>query len=60
MARPKTKESEPMSFRLRKDLYDKLTLYSDETMIPKTRVIEKALDEYFCKNYKEEKCIDVK
>ena len=31
---------------LRKDILDNLTLYSDDTSIPKTAVVEKALDKY--------------
>jgi predicted DNA-binding protein len=46
VSRPKVKESGAVSFRLRKDLLDRLNEYSEETMIPKTRVVEKALESY--------------
>ena len=31
---------------LRKDILERLTIYSDDTGIPKTRVVEKALEKY--------------
>ena len=31
---------------IRKDILERLTAYSDETGIPKTRVVEKALQKY--------------
>lgn len=31
---------------LRKDILDNLTLYSDDTSIPKTAIVEKALEKY--------------
>jgi len=49
MARSKVKISEARSFRIRKDLCDRLDDYSDVSMIPKTALVEKALEEYLDK-----------
>lgn len=46
MARPK-KEGERFCCYLRKDILELLTDYSDDTGVPKTRVVEKALLKYF-------------
>ena len=40
------KDYEPMSVKLEKQIADRLRAYSDETSIPKTAVIEKALTKY--------------
>ena len=48
MARQK-KEGESRTFKLRQEILDKLDKYSEETMMPKTAVVEKALEEYFDK-----------
>lgn len=45
MAKAK-KDYEPMSIKLEKQIADRLRAYSDETSIPKTAVIEKALTKY--------------
>ncbi len=50
MARPKTKDAEARSFRLRKDLSTKLDEYSEWSHIPKTVIVELALEEYFNKS----------
>ena len=45
MAKQK-KEGQFLNCYIRKDISDALTLYSDDTGIPKTRVVEKALEKY--------------
>ena len=45
MAKAK-KDYEPMSVKLEKQIADRLRAYSDETSIPMTAVIEKALVKY--------------
>ena len=49
MARPKTKDSEARSFRIRKDLGARLDEYSECSYIPKTVIVELALEEYLNK-----------
>ena len=49
MARKKTKDSDARSFRIRKDIGERLDKYSEESMIPKTALVEKALEEYLNK-----------
>ena len=49
MARPKTKDAEARSFRIRKDLGTRLDDYSDFSHIPKTVIVELALEEYLNK-----------
>jgi predicted DNA-binding protein len=49
MARPKTKDAEARSFRIRKDLGARLDDYSDLSHIPKTTIVELALEEYLDK-----------
>lgn len=39
---------------LRKDILDNLTLYSDDTSIPKTAIVEKALKKYLADVMKSE------
>ena len=46
IVRPK-KEGERFCCYLRKDILELLTNYSDDTGVPKTRVVEKALLKYF-------------
>ena len=46
MARPKTKDSEARSFRIRKDLGERLDGYSETSHIPKTVIVELALEKY--------------
>ncbi|SCY23358.1 Ribbon-helix-helix domain-containing protein [Lachnospiraceae bacterium XBB2008] len=49
MARNKVKESEPRSFRIRTDLCKQLDEYSEKSRIPKTAILEMALEEYLKK-----------
>ena len=49
MARPKTKDAEARSFRIRKDLGESLDGYSETSHIPKTVIVELALEEYLNK-----------
>lgn len=49
MARPKTKDAEVRSFRIRKDLGTRLDDYSGWSHIPKTVIVELALEEYLNK-----------
>lgn len=46
MARPKVKDAEARSFRIRKDLGERLDGYSETSHIPKTVIVELALEEY--------------
>ena len=41
------KESSARTFKIRNDLLDKLDGYSEKTAIPKTAIVEKALEKYF-------------
>ncbi len=41
------KEGKFMNFKLDLKIVEQLEQYSKETMIPKTRIVEKALQEYF-------------
>ncbi len=45
MARAK-KDGQFLNCYIRKEIFDKLTLYSDDTSIPKTAIVEKALQKY--------------
>ena len=47
MGRPRGRHTGVASFSLQYETLDKLEKYTRETMIPKTRVIEKALSQYF-------------
>ena len=49
MARPKVKDAEARSFRIRKDLGIRLDAYSEYSHIPKTVIVELALEEYLNK-----------
>ena len=49
MARNKTKDSDAMSFRIRKDISERLSDYSESSHIPKTAIVEMALEEYLGK-----------
>ena len=49
MARPKTKDAEARSFRIRKDLGTRLDDYSEWSHIPKTVIVELALEDYLNK-----------
>ncbi len=46
MAR-KIKDSVPMAFRLRSDLAKKIDDLNEKTGLPKTVIVEKALEKYF-------------
>ena len=46
MARPKMKNSKARTFRIRDVVDTKLEEYSRQTMIPKTAIVEKAIEEY--------------
>ena len=59
MARNKMKNSKTVSFRLRNDICDKLEKCSEETMLSKTAIVEKALEDYFNKPQKEVSLIHV-
>lgn len=45
MARAK-KDGQFLNCYIRKEIFDKLTQYSEDTSIPKTAVVEKALEKY--------------
>lgn len=49
MARNKTKDSDAVSFRIRKDISERLSDYSESSHIPKTAIVEMALEEYLSK-----------
>ena len=49
MARPKVKDAEARSFRIRKDLGIRFDEYSEWSHIPKTVIVELALEEYLNK-----------
>ena len=49
MARPKVKDSKAQSFRLRADIGERLDGYSEISHIPKTVIVELALEEYLNK-----------
>ena len=50
MARAR-KNGEFINCKVRQDIADRLNTYSEETMIPKTAIVEKAIEEYLNKNY---------
>ena len=45
MARPK-KEGNFINCKLKLEIYERLNKYSEESMIPKTSIVEKALEDY--------------
>lgn len=49
MGRPKVKESKAQSFRLREDIGERLDGYSETSHIPKTVIVELALEDYLNK-----------
>ena len=49
MAREK-KNGRFLNCYVRQDIYDRLSLYSKETMTPKTAIVERALEEYLRAN----------
>ena len=58
MARPKVKDAEARSFRIRKDLGTRLDDYSEQSHIPKTVIVELALEEYMNKVVSVKKTIE--
>ena len=48
MSRPK-KDGKFLNCYMRKDLYERVEKYCEETMIPKTAIVEKAVEEYLDK-----------
>lgn len=49
MGRPKGKTTECTSFSMNKEVLARLNAYSEQSMVPKTKVIEKAVTEYLDK-----------
>ena len=60
MARPKKKDAEARSFKIRKDLGIRLDDYSEWSHIPKTVIVELALEEYLNKVAPEKKTVKKK
>ena len=55
MGRPRGKTTECTSFSMNKDVLARLNAYSEQSMIPKTKVVERAITEYLDKaGFKEE------
>ena len=46
MTRTKTKESDARSFRIRQDICARMDKYSDTSHIPRTAIVEMALEEF--------------
>ena len=44
------KDGDYLNCKIRQDIYDKLTVYSEYSMVPKTSLVEKALEEYLDKS----------
>jgi len=59
MARAK-KDGQFLNCYIRKEIFDKLALYSDDTGIPKTVVVEKALQKYLDTVMKSEENLEEK
>ena len=49
MGRPKGKTTTATSFSLNTQLLERLNAYSEQSMVPKTKILEKALAEYLDK-----------
>ena len=49
MGRPKGKTTECTSFSMNKDVLARLNAYSEQSMIPKTKVVERAITDYLDK-----------
>jgi len=49
MGRPKGKTTECTSFSLNRDVLARLNAYSEESMISKTKVVERSITEYLDK-----------
>lgn len=53
MAREK-KIGRPVSFKLDLEICDRLNAYSEESGVPKTKIVERALDKYLAEKSKED------
>lgn len=49
MARAK-KDGDFVNCKVRQDIFDRLNQYAETTMIPKTSIVEKAIEEYLDRN----------
>lgn len=49
MSKPVYKTKTPITIGIDNEIYEKLKAYSEETMIPQTRLINKALQEFLDK-----------
>lgn len=49
MARPK-KDGDFVNCKVRQEVFDRLNKYSEDSMIPKTSIVEKAIEEYLDKH----------
>ncbi len=49
MGRPRGTTTEATSFSLNKDVLARLNAYSAQTMIPKTKIVEKGITDYLDK-----------
>lgn len=49
MGRPRGKTTECTSFSMNKDVLNRLNAYSEESMIPKTKIVEKAITDFLDK-----------
>lgn len=49
MGRPKGRTTEPTSFSMNKEVLARLNAYSEESMISKTKVVERSITEYLDK-----------
>lgn len=58
MARPKVEDSKSQAFRLRADISKRLAEYSEVSHIPKTAIVEFALEEYLDKMESADKFIE--
>ena len=49
MGRPKGKTTECTSFSMNKDVLARLNAYSEQSMVPKTKIVEKAITDFLDK-----------
>lgn len=49
MGRPRGKTTECTSFSMNKDVLNRLNAYSEVSMIPKTKIVEKAITDFLDK-----------
>ena len=49
MAKPKTKDPKIVSFSLDEKIVDRMNKYSKKTFVPKTKIVEQAVNEYLNK-----------